>query len=59
MKISLYFDVWPGIKPELVYASGTPGVVGVGTTRYRVDVEIPDPFRPELVIKGEAEEVIK
>ena len=61
MKIRLYLDIWPGIDPKFITASATAySKPSEGTTRYAVDIVIPDPNRPDAVAEVEGvEEVTK
>ncbi len=61
MKLSFYFDINPwDTENSLIYAYAN--VVSLneknpGTIRYRIDVEIPDPKSPDVIITGEAKEI--
>ena len=58
MKLSIYFDVEPWMtEPECIFPTMTPQTKSAAATRYRVDVEIPDPAKPDTIISGEAVEV--
>ena len=58
MKLSIYFDVEPWMKPENIISFTVPySEKSSSAKRYRVDVEIPDPVQPDVVIPGEAVEV--
>lgn len=48
MRIRLYMDVWPGMRPEDAYASASPGKKLDGWTRYAIDFSIPDPNKPDV-----------
>ena len=55
MKLSFYFDLWPGTKAsDTIYASTRADVKPIHTTRYRIDVEIKDPADPDEVINTKA-----
>jgi hypothetical protein len=56
VKISFYFDVWPWTRAADIIAWSAPNSKLEGATRYRVDVEIPDPESPDVVLQGEAVE---
>jgi hypothetical protein len=58
MKLSFCIDVWPGMKPELAIPFQWPPrhAKSEGSTRYRIDVEIPDP-QPDHVIEVKPTEV--
>ena len=58
MKLSFYFDVY-GYESEGmdILASTKPTTKMDSATRYRMDVEIPDPRKPDHVVKAEAVEV--
>lgn len=58
MKLRLYVDVYPWTRPEeYVVASTRPCEKILGTTRYAIDVEIPDPRKPDVIVTGAAVEV--
>lgn len=59
MKISFYFDVYPGMQPQNAIVSTSPGDKVASWKRYRVDVEIPDPNSPDVVVEGKPEEVVE
>lgn len=57
MKVSIYFDVYPWTSsPEEIFPFTKAQSVKLddSVTRYRVDVEIPDPGQPDAVIHAEA-----
>lgn len=56
MKLSVYFDVFPWTTQENIYFQNIPADKPMNGTRYRVDVEIPDPKNPDVIIEGEANE---
>ena len=50
MKIRLYMDIYPGIDPKHVTASAiTYGKPLTSTTRYAINIEIPDPNKPDAI----------
>jgi len=57
MKVTFYFDVFSWSKPGNVFASVDPSPKAEGCRRYRVDVEVPDPGDPDVVIEGKADVV--
>lgn len=42
MKIDVYIDVWPGMKPEYLCAVQTPGAKPQNSKRYKATINIPD-----------------
>ena len=55
MKVKIYFDVFSWTTDSTsVFPTTTPGHKADGATRYRVDVEIPDPAKPDKVVMGKA-----
>lgn len=59
MKLSLYFDVYPGAKPEnIFFQNPLHGLMDKmdGTTRYLAEFEIPDP--PPLRPPGVDQEIV-
>ena len=58
MKLSFYFDVNSWMKKgDDVWAVTNPAAKLPNSTRYRIDVTIPDPAEPDKVIEGKAVEV--
>jgi len=56
MKITLYMDIGPSTVMEDVAAYTNPNHKSYGVIRYAVEVEIPDPKKPDTVlplVKGE------
>ncbi len=58
MKIEFYFDVYPWTtgKGDIV-AFTSPVEKEPNATRYKVEVDIPDPTKPDAIIEGNAVEV--
>lgn len=58
MNITIYFDVYPWNKvgTDIIGATTTPSKKDKDATRYRVDVTIPDPAKPDKVLTGQAEQ---
>lgn len=57
MKVSIYFDVYPwtsSTEEIFPFTKAQSVKLDDSVTRYRVDVEIPDPARPDAVIQAEA-----
>lgn len=54
MKLSFYFDVFSFTTPDAIYPTLRPSERSPGSKRYRVDVEIPDPGAPDVIIEGKA-----
>lgn len=57
MKVSIYFDVYPWTSsPEEIFPFMKVQSVKLddSVTRYRVDVEIPDPRQSDVVIQADA-----
>ena len=42
MKIDLYIDVYPGMKPEYLCAVQSPGTKSKDSKRYKATINIPD-----------------
>ena len=55
MRLSFYFDTYPGMDPKFVYASTNPSSKIDGWKRYRFDVTIPDPNEPDEIAIAKAE----
>lgn len=54
MTIIAYFDVYPGIKPEQVCINTTPlREKFTGNTRYKVEIHIEDPAKPDREVAPE------
>lgn len=50
MKIRLYMDIYPGMEAKYANASATAyNKPSSNITRYSIDLEIPDPNRPDAV----------
>ena len=47
MKITLYMDIWQGVVQSVITATAQPGKKLGDTTRYRIDLTIPDPNEPD------------
>lgn len=59
MKVSIYFDIYTWSTPENIHPTTKPSESKLnGATRYRVDVDIPDPAKPDEIISGKIDEVI-
>lgn len=59
MQLSIYLDVQGyETKPEDFFPFTTPRSLSAipGVVRYRIDVEIPDPAKPDKIIKAKAVE---
>jgi len=54
MKFSIYFDIDPWMTDaNSVYPCLSPATTKrINSTRYRIDVEIPDPHKPDVVLEG-------
>lgn len=63
MKVTIYFDVYPWTNessPNTIWPTCDPTIPkDVDVTRYKIQVEIPDPKKPDVVIDAVAEEVVK
>jgi len=58
MQIIFYFDIYPGLLTQHVYATQTPGAKGDNVKRYKVVLNIPDPNEPdEEITQADAVEV--
>jgi len=56
MKLSIYMDVEPWMKePGHIYTFTDIGrTKSSNATRYRIDIDIPDPMKPDVVIEANA-----
>lgn len=58
MKLSFYIDIYPWTKlNDAIYASTLVERKQASATRYRVDIEIPDPAKPDKIISAQPIEV--
>ena len=58
MEIVFYFDIWPGVATQLIYATQTPSKKMANVKRYKVVLNIPDPNEPdEEITQADAVEV--
>ena len=53
MKLILYIDAWPGMNIELASAYANPGEKLSFATRYKIEVELPDPHKPDIEVPAE------
>lgn len=51
MKITLYFDVIPGVEARYLIAVTCPSEKMLNAVRYRLDFEIADPYLPDDILK--------
>ena len=49
-KVRLYIDLWPGAGLSHVMGLVQPGPISPGVVRCAVDVELPDPLFPHIVL---------
>lgn len=56
MKLSIYFDVYSWTTQDNIWFQSIPADKPSNCKRYRVDVEIPDPKQPDVIMEAEAQE---
>lgn len=44
-------DTFPGFDPKMAWATAVPGAKAANTRRIAIEVDIPDPELPDVVIK--------
>ena len=52
MKIKVYADVHPWTTPENLFVTCLPSAKPDGAIRYEIDIEIPDPKQPDVILEG-------
>lgn len=59
MKVKIYFDVYPWTTggQDIYFALIPSSTKSADATRYLVEVEIPDPAKPDVKIIAEAKEI--
>ena len=51
MNLSFYFDIYPWTKEnDTIYASTLKEAKPSNSIRYRIDVLVPDPAKPDVII---------
>lgn len=59
MQVIFYFDIYPGLAIQYIFATQTPGAKGKNVKRYKVVLNIPDPNEPdEEITQADAVEVL-
>jgi hypothetical protein len=59
MKLFVYFDVfqWSSeTNPPRVFTNLNPNLKADNAVRYKVEIEIPDPMKPDAILKGKVTE---
>jgi len=57
MKVSLYFDHFPGSDPKYFMAMSNPGKKTEGVIRYKINFTVPDVHKPDGEVEAIVEEV--
>ena len=54
-KVVLYLDVYPGFEKKHAIATANPGQKSDGSTRYRIEVYVPDWNEPSESVEAKIE----